>query len=144
MTRNRESSASYGELQLVATRKNLPDVMKVPPISPHGNGVEVIGKFGGDGMRKKKWSPGCFDRPRLIGPSPGLTGRRECSVVVFSWACASLQPRLSYDGLSALKLRGPEARNFSGLKACNVVAWAEASPTSGGPGNSCHKISRTL
>jgi hypothetical protein len=39
--------AGDGELQLVAVRKRLPDVLKVPPISHHGNVNEIIGKFGG-------------------------------------------------------------------------------------------------
>ena len=39
--------ASDGELQLVAVRKHLPDVLKVRPISDHGNVNEIIGKFGG-------------------------------------------------------------------------------------------------
>ena len=34
--------ASDGELQFT-----LPDVLKVPPISQHGNVAEIIGKFGG-------------------------------------------------------------------------------------------------
>jgi len=42
-----KSQPSDGELQLVAVRKHLPDVLKVPPISQHGNVAEIIGKFGG-------------------------------------------------------------------------------------------------
>lgn len=37
-----EKYASDGELQFT-----LPDVLKVPPISQHGNVNEIIGKFGG-------------------------------------------------------------------------------------------------
>ena len=36
------SPAFDGELQVT-----LPDALKVPPISQHGNGAEIIGKFGG-------------------------------------------------------------------------------------------------
>jgi len=36
------SPAFDGELQVA-----LPDALKVPPISQHGNGAEIIGKFGG-------------------------------------------------------------------------------------------------
>ena len=39
--------ATDGKLQLVAVRKYLPDVLKVPPISQHGSVAEIIGKFGG-------------------------------------------------------------------------------------------------
>jgi len=35
------------ELQLVAERKHLPEVLKLPPISNHGNVIEIISKFGG-------------------------------------------------------------------------------------------------
>ena len=42
-----EKYASDGELQLVAVRKHLPDVLKVRPISDHGNVNQIIGKFGG-------------------------------------------------------------------------------------------------
>ena len=55
------SRASDGELQWMAVRKHLPDVLKLPcpaeacafsprrgtPISHHGNVNEIIGKFGG-------------------------------------------------------------------------------------------------
>jgi type I restriction enzyme R subunit len=37
-----EKYAADGELQFT-----LPDVLKVPPISHHGNVAEIIGKFGG-------------------------------------------------------------------------------------------------
>src|SRR5260370_39994921 len=37
-----EKYAADGELQFA-----LPDVLKVPPISQHGNVAEIIGKFGG-------------------------------------------------------------------------------------------------
>jgi type I restriction enzyme R subunit len=37
-----ESQPADGELQFT-----LPDVLKVPPISQHGNVAEIIGKFGG-------------------------------------------------------------------------------------------------
>jgi type I restriction enzyme, R subunit len=37
-----EKYADDGELQF-----NLPDVLKVPPISHHGNVAEIVGKFGG-------------------------------------------------------------------------------------------------
>ena len=37
-----EKYATDGELQFT-----LPDVLKVPPISHHGNVNEIIGKFGG-------------------------------------------------------------------------------------------------
>src|SRR6266849_11220105 len=37
-----EEYATDGELQFT-----LPDVLKVPPISQHGNVAEIIGKFGG-------------------------------------------------------------------------------------------------
>ncbi len=37
-----EKYATDGELQFT-----LPDVLKVPPISHHGNVAEIIGKFGG-------------------------------------------------------------------------------------------------
>jgi len=37
-----EKYATAGELQFT-----LPDVLKVPPISLHGNVNEIIGKFGG-------------------------------------------------------------------------------------------------
>ncbi len=37
-----EKYAADGELQFT-----LPDVLKVPPISQHGNVAEIIGKFGG-------------------------------------------------------------------------------------------------
>jgi len=37
-----EKYATDGELQFT-----LPDVLKVPPISQHGNVAEIIGKFGG-------------------------------------------------------------------------------------------------
>ena len=37
-----EKYASDGELQFT-----LPDVLKVPPISQHGNVAEIMGKFGG-------------------------------------------------------------------------------------------------
>jgi type I restriction enzyme R subunit len=39
--------ASDGELQLVAVRKHLPDVLKVAPISKHGNVAEIANHFGG-------------------------------------------------------------------------------------------------
>jgi hypothetical protein len=39
--------ASDGELQLMAVRKHLPGVLKVRPISDHGNVNKIIGKFGG-------------------------------------------------------------------------------------------------
>lgn len=42
-----EKYARDGGLQLVAVREHLPDVLKLPPISPHGNVNEIIGKFGG-------------------------------------------------------------------------------------------------
>jgi len=42
-----KSQPTDGELQLVAVRKHLPDVLKVSPISQHGNVNEIIGKFGG-------------------------------------------------------------------------------------------------
>jgi hypothetical protein len=43
-----KSQPADGELQfLVAVRKHLPDVLKVPPISHHGTLNEIIGKFGG-------------------------------------------------------------------------------------------------
>jgi type I restriction enzyme R subunit len=42
-----EKYATDGELRLVAVRKHLPDVLKVPPISQRGNVNEIIGKFGG-------------------------------------------------------------------------------------------------
>ena len=38
-----EKYATDGELQFT-----LPDVLKVPPISQHGNVAEIIGKFGGE------------------------------------------------------------------------------------------------
>jgi type I restriction enzyme R subunit len=41
-----EKYASDGELQLMAVRKHLPDVLNLPPISHHGNVNEIIGKFG--------------------------------------------------------------------------------------------------
>ncbi len=47
MAKNPEQYADDGELHLVAVRKHLPDVLKVPPISQHGNVNEIIGKFGG-------------------------------------------------------------------------------------------------
>jgi type I restriction enzyme R subunit len=37
---------SDGELQSVAVRRHLPDVLKLPPISQHGNVNEIICKFG--------------------------------------------------------------------------------------------------
>jgi type I restriction enzyme R subunit len=37
-----EKYAADGELQFT-----LPDVLKLPPISHHGNVAEIIGKFGG-------------------------------------------------------------------------------------------------
>jgi type I restriction enzyme, R subunit len=42
-----EKHASDGELQLVAVRKHLPEVLKLPPIFHHGNVNEIIGEFGG-------------------------------------------------------------------------------------------------
>ena len=42
-----EKYAADGELQLLAVRKHLPDVLKVQPISQHGNVNEIIGKFSG-------------------------------------------------------------------------------------------------
>jgi type I restriction enzyme, R subunit len=39
--------AADGELQLVAMRKHLPDVLKVQPNSNQGNVNEITGKFGG-------------------------------------------------------------------------------------------------
>lgn len=42
-----EKYASDCELQLVAVRMHLPDVLKLPPISHHGKVNEIIGKFGG-------------------------------------------------------------------------------------------------
>jgi len=43
-----EKYAADGELQFT-----LPDVLKVPPISQHGNVNEIIGMFGGpDELRK--------------------------------------------------------------------------------------------
>ena len=38
-----EKYAADGELQFT-----LPDVLKVPPISQHGNVAEIVGKFGGE------------------------------------------------------------------------------------------------
>jgi len=42
-----EKYAADGELRLVAVRKHLPDVLKVPPISHRGNVAEIIRKYGG-------------------------------------------------------------------------------------------------
>ncbi|MBI4327416.1 MAG: hypothetical protein HY674_19455 [Chloroflexi bacterium] len=51
MASNSEPDASDGKLQSVAVRmvavRQHPDVLKVPPISHHGNVNEIIGKFGG-------------------------------------------------------------------------------------------------
>ena len=53
MAKNPESYAADGELQLVAVRKHLPDMLKVPPTSHHGNVNEIIGKFGGAEQLRK-------------------------------------------------------------------------------------------
>jgi hypothetical protein len=42
-----DCNANDGELQLVAVRKHLPDVLKVRPISDHGNVAEIAQRFGG-------------------------------------------------------------------------------------------------
>ena len=39
--------ATDGELQFVAVRKHLPDVLKLPPISQRGNVAEIAQRFGG-------------------------------------------------------------------------------------------------
>jgi len=43
-----EKYAADGELQFT-----LPDVLKVPPISQHGNVAEIVGKFGGAEQLRK-------------------------------------------------------------------------------------------
>ncbi len=45
-TRNETASAPFS-IQHSAFPPALPDVLKVPPISQHGNVNEIIGKFGG-------------------------------------------------------------------------------------------------
>ncbi len=42
-----ECPLTDGQLQLVAVRKHLSDLLKVPPISHDGNVNETIGKFSG-------------------------------------------------------------------------------------------------
>jgi hypothetical protein len=43
-----EKCSSDREMQWVAVRKHLPDVLKVRPISDHCNVNEIIGKFASD------------------------------------------------------------------------------------------------
>jgi type I restriction enzyme R subunit len=48
-----EKYASDGELQLVAVRKHLRDVLELAPISGHGNVNEIAGRFGGVAQLRK-------------------------------------------------------------------------------------------
>ena len=40
-----KNTPAAADSKLVAVRKHLPDVLKVPPISQRGNVNEIIGKF---------------------------------------------------------------------------------------------------
>jgi hypothetical protein len=51
---------------LLAVRQHLPDVLKLRPISDHGNVNEIIGKFGG--------FPGKNERPPGSPSSPSPNG----------------------------------------------------------------------
>ena len=52
-----EKYASDGKLQLVAVRKHLPDVLKLPPISHHSNVKEIAKLFGGVGTTRQRGEP---------------------------------------------------------------------------------------
>ena len=74
------------------------------------------------GLKGRNNSPPAFCLPHLVPPLQG-------GGILWADFFLGLHPRLSHRGPPALNTRAP------GLKARHVTAWAEASPTSAGPGH---------
>jgi hypothetical protein len=75
------------------------------------------------------------DRWPTYYPSYGLTGLKGRLIIPFPGPPLRVSPGFDISGFQP---------DLSGPKACDVIAWAGASPTSGGPGNPSPQIFQAL